>query len=230
VNALKIQYPNDLLNLRNGVDSTINMMQMSISQVKQQPVPESPVVAKVFPEPPYYYHIYFSGSITKTHCFCCVVQDTFARLAGHFSSKKQKILWIASYFHTASGHLGDNCLSYTWWRGLLTKNAHKQDLPVCKALSAADFVIDELASAEFFLSTIEEVFSNHKEHEEAQKSLLNLQQGNNSIAEFNIQINTLFYTVFLSEESKCEVYESAINPKIVELGINCGGCLNLILY
>jgi hypothetical protein len=112
---------------------------------------------------------------------------------------------------------------YTWWRGLLTKNAHEQDLPVSKALSAADFVIDELYDAKTFLSHIEDVFSNHKEHEESCKTLLLLRQGNKSIAEFNIHFNTLLYTVKLSEASKCEVYEAAINPKIVELGVNRGG-------
>jgi hypothetical protein len=70
---------------------------------------------------------------------------------------------------------------------------------------------------------IEDVFSNHKKHEEARRALLGLHQGSKSIAEFNIQFNTLLYTVVLSEESQCEVYESVIKPKIVELGICHGG-------
>jgi hypothetical protein len=110
----------------------------------------SPPAAQICPEPPYYYHIYFSGVISESPRFCCVIRDTFACLLGHFSTEKQKILWIASYFCTASGHLGKDCLSYTWWRGLLTKNAHEQGLPVLKSLLAADFVIKELSNAEVF--------------------------------------------------------------------------------
>ncbi|PLW13289.1 hypothetical protein PCANC_17863 [Puccinia coronata f. sp. avenae] len=57
-------------------------------------------------------------------------------------------------------------------------------LPVQKALSAADFVIDELYDSKIFLSHIEEVFSNHKEHEDARWALLSLQQGTKSIKDF----------------------------------------------
>jgi hypothetical protein len=109
----------------------------------------------------------------------------------------------------------------------LTKNDHQQGLPVQKASSAADFVIDELYDSKIFLSHIEEVFSNHKEHEDARWALLSLRQGTKSIAEFNIQFNTMLYTVKLSEDSKCEVYELAINSKIVKLGINRGGWTEL---
>jgi hypothetical protein len=106
---------------------------------------------------------------------------------------------------------------------LLTKNAHEQGLPTQKASSAADFVINELYNLESFLSAIEDMFSNHKEAEEHRKALFSLRQGNKSITEFNIQFNTLLYTVMLSEESKIEVYEAAIKPKIVKLGVNRGG-------
>jgi hypothetical protein len=80
---------------------------------------------------------------------------------------------------------------YTWWRGLLTKNTHKQGLPTQKASLAADFVIDKLYNLEAFLLVVEDMFSNHEEAEEQRKALFSLCQGNKSIAEFNIQFNTL---------------------------------------
>ncbi|PLW42981.1 hypothetical protein PCASD_04729 [Puccinia coronata f. sp. avenae] len=225
VNNMKAQYPKDLKTVRDSVDGALNTFHMRVSHLENRPDP-SPV-AKVFPEPPFYSHIYFSGDIAETHRFCCLIRDTFARIPGHFSSERQRILWISGYFRTASGNLGADCPSYTWWRGLLTKNAHEQGLPTQKASSTADFVIDELYDSESFLSAIEDMFSNHKEAEEQRKALFALRQGNKSIAEFNIQFNTLLYTVVLSEESKCEVYEAAINPKIVELGVNRGGWTEL---
>jgi hypothetical protein len=103
---------------------------------------------------------------------------------------------------------------------LLTKNTHEQGLPVCKVSLAADFVIKELSDSEVFLDHIEDIFSSGREGEDAWKALLALRQGNKPISEFNIQFNTLLYSIVLSEESQCEVYESAINPKIIELGIH----------
>jgi hypothetical protein len=80
-------------------------------------------------------------------------------------------------------------------------------------LSAADLIIDKLLTLEGFLDQIEDFFSNHQEAEEACRSLLSLRQGKKNIVEFNLQFNTLLYMVKLSKASKCEVYESAINPK-----------------
>ncbi|PLW39715.1 hypothetical protein PCASD_09621 [Puccinia coronata f. sp. avenae] len=225
VNKMKAQFPWDLQVVRDTVNGALNGLQLRVGHLETRQKVSAP--AKIFPEPPFYAHIYFSGDIAETHRFCCLIRDTFARIPGHFASKRQRILWIAGYFRTASGNLGSDCPSYTWWRGLLTKNAHKQGLPTQKALSMADFVIDKLFDLELFLSAIEDMFSNHKEAEEHCKALFLLRQGNKSMAEFKIQFNTLLYTVILSEESKCEVYEAAINPKIVELGVNCGGWTEL---
>ena len=74
-----------------------------------------------------------------------------------------------------------------------------QGLPVRKVLSAAEFVIEELENSETFLNQIEEMFSSGQEGEDARKALLSLRQGNKPIAEFNIQFNTLLYSVVLSK-------------------------------
>jgi hypothetical protein len=212
----KLQMSKEMEQMRSVVDTAFNTFNMKLCHLEYFP-PES------FPEPPFYSYLYFSGNISKTHFFCSLVQDTFARLLGHFSSNKHCILWISGYFRTALGNMGKPCALYTWWRGLLIKNAHEQNLPVRKASLAADFVIEELLTSDGFLDHIEDFFSNHREVEDSHKALQSLRQGNKKISEFNIQFNTLLYTVELSELSKCEVYEAAINPKIIKLGINQGG-------
>jgi hypothetical protein len=118
VNKLKSQIPKELQDVCDAVDGALTTLQLRVGHLESRPEP--PAAAKIFAEPPFYSHIYFSGDITETHHFCCLIQDTFARIPGHFSSKRQHILWIAGYFCTASGKLGSECPSYTWWRGLLT--------------------------------------------------------------------------------------------------------------
>jgi hypothetical protein len=124
MNKLKTQLPWELQQVCDTVDGALTTLQLQAGHLESRPEPVVP--AKIFPEPPFYSHIYFSGDIAETHRFCCLIQDTFARIPGHFSSERQHILGIAGYFCTASGNLGTDCPSYTWWRGLLTKNAHKQ--------------------------------------------------------------------------------------------------------
>jgi hypothetical protein len=221
----KPQMSKDMEQMRSVVDTAFNTFNMKLSHLEN--FPPAPLAPKSFPEPPFYSYLYFSGDISKTHRFCSLVRDTFACLPGHFSSDKHCILWISGYFFTALGNMGKPCASYTWWRGLLIKNAHEQHLPVCKASLAADFVIEELLTSDVFLNHIEDFFSNHREVEDSCKALQLLRQGNKNISKFNIQFNTLLYTVELSALSKCEVYEAAINPKIIELGINRGGWLEL---
>jgi hypothetical protein len=58
------------------VDAAVNLLQIRVAQIEQRP--DTSAVVKVYPEPPFYSHIYFSGDITKTHRFCCLIRDTFA--------------------------------------------------------------------------------------------------------------------------------------------------------
>ncbi|KAA1117636.1 hypothetical protein PGT21_017536 [Puccinia graminis f. sp. tritici] len=124
----------------------------------------------------------------------------------NFLNKKRKVMWIAGYFCKPDGKLGDNCASYVWWRGLMAKNAHHQNLDPNTALSKAPFLLDELISGEAFLVAIKTTFSNHKGEEEAHKFLCVMKQGNTSIKEFNVLFNLLLYAVNLSEASKCDLY------------------------
>ncbi|KAA1125748.1 hypothetical protein PGTUg99_013122 [Puccinia graminis f. sp. tritici] len=112
---------------------------------------------------------------------------------------------------------------YSHLRALLTCNASKQDLPTKPASALAPFVLPELSDSDTFLSTIKDHFSSHTEEEDARKAFFALRQGTSSIADFNIQFNTLLYSVDLSPRLAVEHYERAINQKIIELGIQRGG-------
>ncbi|EFP82839.2 uncharacterized protein PGTG_09807 [Puccinia graminis f. sp. tritici CRL 75-36-700-3] len=127
------------------------------------------------------------------------------------------------YFRTVSGCLGEPCLLYSWWRGLITCNADAQGLPTKSALVLAPFVLLELVTLDTFLNLIESHFSSSTEEEDARKAFFALRQGSSLISDFNIQFNTLLYSVNLSPKSTLEHYERAINQKIIKLGIQRGG-------
>ncbi|KAA1129059.1 hypothetical protein PGTUg99_050181 [Puccinia graminis f. sp. tritici] len=216
---LKSHTAKEFLQVHTAVDSSTNLINMRLAALEGKSASAAP---PALTDPPYYAHLSFSGEVTETRRFCSAIRDSFARLLHHFADNRDRIVWIAGYFKTSSGNLGDPCPSYSWWRGLLTRNAHKQDLPTKKASALDPFVITELVDASTFLLLVEETFSSHTEEEDARKALMALRQGNKSIANFNIQFNTLLFSVDLSKASKCKHYDAAINPKIIHLGINRG--------
>ncbi|PLW44303.1 hypothetical protein PCASD_03857 [Puccinia coronata f. sp. avenae] len=178
---------------------------------------------KFFRKPPSYSHIFFSGDVKETNPFCFFIRNTFERLTEHFLNEKHRILWIAGYFRSANRRMGDWCPSYNWWRGLLGKNAHVQGFDAATGSSSSIFVIKELMTSSAFLSAIKYLFSNNKEFEDARKALKLLKQKGEPIEQFNITFNSLLYSVDLSDASKCEIYAEAINPEIVNLGLQRGG-------
>lgn len=201
---MKLHYSQEFLQIRNSVDTVNN----SIKNIVQS-----------HPEPPHLSHIYFSGNIRETYRFCATMRDTFAQFPNSFSSERQKILWIASYFRAASGNLGEDCPSYNWWCGLLKENADKQGLPVLRASALNDFVISELESSETFLQALEFLFSNHKEVEEARAKLSALRQGSKSITDYNIEFNSYLHLVDFSESTLVALYQDSVNIKIHECGL-----------
>ncbi|KAA1080446.1 hypothetical protein PGT21_007469 [Puccinia graminis f. sp. tritici] len=220
------QAPAEFLQIRNAVDSinsSTNSRLVGLESFASRP----PVVAKSFHEPPYQSHIFFSGGLSETKPFCFSVRGTLERNKDNFANEKHKVMWIAGYFRKADGRLGDTCPSFVWWQGLMKKDAVEQGLDPKTASSQPDFVLQELVTAENFIVAIEAVFSNHKEEEDIRKLLKSARQGNTSIEEFNLYFNSLLYSVDLSESSKCEFYDDAINPKIVQLGMLRGGWTTL---
>ncbi|KAA1075627.1 hypothetical protein PGTUg99_032636 [Puccinia graminis f. sp. tritici] len=216
----------EFLQIRNAVDlinSSTNARLVGLESFASRP----PVLAKTFHEPPYQIHIYFLGGLNETKPFCFSVRGTLERNKDNFANEKHKVMWIAGYFRKADGRLGDTCPSFVWWQGLMKKNAVEQGLNPKTASSKPDFVLQELSTAKDFILAIESVFSNHKEEEDICKLLKAARQGNTSIEKFNLYFNSLLYSVDLSESSKCEFYDDAINLKIVQLGMLRGGWTTL---
>ncbi|OAV85118.1 hypothetical protein PTTG_30777, partial [Puccinia triticina 1-1 BBBD Race 1] len=171
--------------LRLAAESTNTAVNLQLVCLEEPVIAPCPV--QNIPEPPFFSHIYFSGDVTETHQFVSLVRDTFARLPNHFANDRQRILWIALYFRAPSGRIGDPCPSYTWWQSLLARNAHVQGLDTRRASSLIEYVINELTTSDAFLTTLEDVFSNHTEEEDACRQLLALRQGASPIGDFNIQ-------------------------------------------
>ncbi|KAA1112023.1 hypothetical protein PGT21_020332 [Puccinia graminis f. sp. tritici] len=217
----------DMLQLRNSIDllsSNSGARMDRLEQFNSQPVVPA---KKTFVDPAHYSHIFFSGAPKETNAFCFFMRNTLERLGSQFANEKHKVLWLSGYFRSESGRLGDVCPSYNWWRGLLGKNAQLQGLNSLTASSRASFVLPELMDADDFLVAIESTFSNHREVEDARKALKSARQGSKTVEEFNIIFDSLLYSVDLSEASKCEIYDEAINQEIVKLGMFRGGWTTL---
>jgi hypothetical protein len=97
---------------------------------------------------------------------------------------------------------------------LLFKNARAQDLPTDSASTADPYILDVLTTAKSFLSHLETVFNNKHNIKELKKRLFSFKQGNRTIEEFNTLFNSLAYSV---EESWCNIYEQALNPKVLKI-------------
>ncbi|KAA1106208.1 hypothetical protein PGT21_030960 [Puccinia graminis f. sp. tritici] len=220
---LRSSIQQEFLQVRSAFDTVSSSTSLRFDRLESvSAVPAAPV-KKAFVDPVYYSHIFFSGAPKETNSFCFFMRNTLERLHSQFADEKHKVMWLAGYFRSESGRLGDVCPSYNWWRGLLGKNAQQQGLNSLTASSRADFVLEELQDAESFLVSIEATFSNHREVEEARKALKAARQGTKTVEEFNIIFNSLLYSVDLSEASKCEIYDEAINQDIVKLGMFRGG-------
>ncbi|PLW33006.1 hypothetical protein PCASD_14905 [Puccinia coronata f. sp. avenae] len=217
------QLCSDMAHARGVIDALSNSTDSRMNNLEAIKFKTDASDVKIYREPPYYSHIFFSGDVKENNPFCFFIRNTFERLTKHFLNEKHRVLWIAGYFRSADGRMGDWCPSYNWWRGLLGKNAHVQGLDAATGSLSSIFVIEELMTSTAFLSAIEYSFSNHKEFKDARKALKSLKQKGEPIEQFNITFNSLLYSVDLSDASKCEIYAEAINPKIVNLGLQRGG-------
>jgi hypothetical protein len=170
-------------------------------------------------------HVFFTGHPKETYQFIFFIQEALISASTRFADEKQKITWIASFFHAERGHVTtDPVPSHNWWRGLLSKNAAAQSLPTVTASSHAPYVIPKLQSAKAFIAAMESTFASHQEAEDSQAALHRLRQSKDqTIEEFNIIFNALLFQVELDQVSQCEIYSSAINPIICGVGTMRGG-------
>ncbi|KAH9460140.1 hypothetical protein Pst134EB_033351 [Puccinia striiformis f. sp. tritici] len=235
IRELKILLPDlrslkmDLLSIRSGSQQDIQQVRGNIDAVNSstgyrldhiEELARNPVTPRVFREPPYQEHVYFSGTLAETRAFCFAVRGILERNSENFKDEKHKIMWIAGMFRKHDGKMGDDCASYGWWVGLMESNASQQGLDPKTASSRPDFILPVLQSAEIFLVELESHFSVTVEVEEARRVLRSLRQGNSSIQEFNNTFNSHLYSVGdLDDMSKCEIYMKAIKNQIFDLGV-----------
>ncbi|POW12428.1 hypothetical protein PSTT_04483 [Puccinia striiformis] len=201
----------ELLQIRSGVDVLNNSIDACLSRLENfgtQPA--------VKPEPPYHQHIFFSGSMKEVSRFNSTMRDTFARLPGHFSGEKHKILYIIGYFRASKDNSSDDCAStfggVDCW--LLTR------------ASALDtFVLPELLTSEGFLEAINNQWPNVTEAEDNWKAFESLRQGSTSIGDFNSAFNTVYLQLGINLEPKvvCDYYDKAVNEGISNLASVRGG-------
>ncbi|KAA1128349.1 hypothetical protein PGTUg99_012164 [Puccinia graminis f. sp. tritici] len=222
---IKLGFHEELLNCHKAVDAINSATNQRFERLERlvELATHSPSSTKDALDVPLYPHIYFSGNPRETNQFCFFIREVLYSAAQRFGSEKEKIMWIAGHFRTEKGKPGELCPSYNWWRGLLGRNAQVLGLPPGRASSHAEYAIDQLQSAENFIAAIEATFTNHREDEDARSALYECRQGNRTLEEFNIIFNSLLFMVQLADITKCELYERAINPRIVQLGKIRGG-------
>ncbi|POW13010.1 hypothetical protein PSTT_04050 [Puccinia striiformis] len=214
----------ELLQMRNSFDFLNNTLNSRLAHLEGLGSR-----AVVVPEPPFHSHIFFTGSMREVYRFCSDMRDIFARLPGHFSGEKHKILYIASYFRASKDNSVDECNSTVWWRGLLAENAGLLGLDTRQASLLSDFVHPSLLNSEAFLGAIVREWPNVNEHEEDWRAFESLHQGKTSIGDFNSAFNTLYHRLGIPLDPRvlCDYYDKAVCPDIVKLGAVRGGWTGL---
>jgi hypothetical protein len=162
----------------------------------------------------------FLGKPKETKRFAYFIQEKLQEKGHLFPSEKSKINWIVHHFCNPNGNLGKNVPLYNWWMALLFEKARAQGLSTNLASTAdPSYVLEVLATAKSFLAHLESVFNNKHDIEESKKPLISFKQGNRMIEEFNALFNSLAYLVDLTKESWCDIYEQALNPKVLKISV-----------
>ncbi|KAI7937515.1 hypothetical protein MJO29_014830 [Puccinia striiformis f. sp. tritici] len=163
--------------------------------------------------------ILFSGNPRETRQFVFQARTVLHEKSDCFRSEKSKINWIVRHFCNPGSNSGEPCPLYNWWMSLLFENARIQDLPTDSVSVEDPYVLDSLSTSKEFLSQLELTFEDKHEIQTAKQRLFSFRQGNKSIEEFNALFNSLCYSVNLTEESRCDCYERALNPKILKIAV-----------
>ncbi|KAI7938986.1 hypothetical protein MJO28_014565 [Puccinia striiformis f. sp. tritici] len=80
-------------------------------------------------------------------------------------------------------------------------------------------IVTGIAHHNAFLSHLATTFDDKHDTEDAKQKLFSFRQGNRTIKEFNALFNALCYDVNLNDETRCDVYEKALNPKILQFAV-----------
>jgi hypothetical protein len=160
-------------------------------------------------------HASFSGNPKEINQFLYFVKDRLIEVEPRFQTEKSKINWVVRHFRNSNGNISEPTPSYNWWMSLLKENARTQELPTQFASAEDPYILPCLHSIRSFLAKLEEVFADRNSVEDAKRALYSCKQGNMSLDVFN----SLVYAVDLTEESRCDLYKRALNPRILEIAI-----------
>ncbi|KAH9442457.1 hypothetical protein Pst134EB_028707 [Puccinia striiformis f. sp. tritici] len=90
----------DISQVRNNIDAVNSLTGFRLDRVEEltRNPASPPDTLRVYREPPYQDHIYFSGALSETRAFCFSVRGTLERNIDNFKDEKHKIMWIAGMF------------------------------------------------------------------------------------------------------------------------------------
>ncbi|KAA1119454.1 hypothetical protein PGT21_026196 [Puccinia graminis f. sp. tritici] len=225
LNNVKLYFQDHILKIQSSIDqirSVIDGCNSAIQQNASQIIDLSRSGFNSSREVSELSYAQFTGNPKETKQFVYFIKEKLFEKEDCFRSEKSKINWIVRHFRHPNGSLGDPCASYNWWMALLFENARQQKLPTESASVQDPYVLPQLLSASDFLAHLEDVFDNKHDNEDAKKKLNAFRQQNRTIEEFNALFNSLCFAVDLTEESRCDIYERALNPKILKIAVMRG--------
>ncbi|KAH9454159.1 hypothetical protein Pst134EB_033473 [Puccinia striiformis f. sp. tritici] len=164
-------------------------------------------------------HASFSGNPKELSCFLYFVRDRLVEAGHRFPSEKSKINWVVRHFRYANGNISDQTPAYTWWISILKENARSQNFPTHDASTEDPYGLPCLLTIGAFLSKLSEVYADRNSAQDAKAALYSCRQGNLSVDNFNSIFSSLVFAVDLTEESRCDIYKRALNPRILELAL-----------
>jgi hypothetical protein len=188
-----------------------------ITQFQLQPPP--PPDPAPFVDVPVMGHTSFSGNPREINQFLYFIKDWLVEVESCFATGKNKINWVVRHFCNAKGTLAKVAPSYHWWIFFLKEKTQTQELPPHLASAKDPYVLPCLISIRSFLTKLEEVFADQTSGEEAKRALYSCKQGKKPLDVFNSHFSSLVYSVDLTEESRCDVYKWALNPRVLEIAI-----------
>ncbi|PLW26501.1 hypothetical protein PCANC_27984 [Puccinia coronata f. sp. avenae] len=205
----------------NSVGADIPLIKNEVMALLNFPIHPAPppVPPPHFTDVPVMTHASFSGNPKEINQFLYFIKDWLVEVEARFLTEKSKINWVVCHFCYANGHMADSTPSYNWWISILKENAHVQQLNPQSASAKDPYVLPSLISVCSFLSKLEEVFADQTGVEDAKRALYSYNQGAKPLDVFNSHFSLLVYSVDLTEESRCDVYKRALNPKILEIAI-----------
>ncbi|KAI7940067.1 hypothetical protein MJO28_013719 [Puccinia striiformis f. sp. tritici] len=206
----------------NSLKAELNTLNQRFVFLQQQfanmPTPP-PASSPVYQDVGVMSHASFSGNPKELGRFLYFVKDRLVEAGHRFPTEKSKINWVVRHFCYANGNISDQTPVYNWWISILKENARSQNFPTHDASTEDPYGLPCLLTIGSFLTKLSEVYADRNSVQDAKVALRNCRQGNLSVDNFNSIFSSLVYAVDLTEESRCDIYKRALNPRILEIAL-----------